>query len=138
MKPASGKRRHLGRRGATALEFAILGALFFIVVLASLEAARFYVAVNSVRTVMAQAGRAAMFDASLSTNSAAIYDAANAGAFVRGGTIRIQRQTTSSPIPGTTVVQVTVTFTGQFRFLVNVFGLGTVTVNDTQVFEFPT
>lgn len=138
MKPVFGRRHRLGRRGGSAVEFAVLGALFFMVVLASLEAARFFVAVNSVRTVVAQAGRAAMFNASLGSDSNAIYDAANAGAFVRGGTITIQRRTTTSPIAGQEVVQVTVTYTGEFRFLVNVFGLGTVPVNEMQVFEFAT
>lgn len=65
----SGSRRALrlgrDRRGATALEFAVIGTIFITLLLGVVELGRYYFTVQSLRTVAAEAARAYLIRSNL-------------------------------------------------------------------------
>ena len=54
------------RKGTTSLEFAIIGSLFFMMLIGTIEVARLYFTQQSLREITAAAARQAMIDSSLS------------------------------------------------------------------------
>lgn len=59
-------RRPLGCSGTVALEFGLVGGLFFLLVLAVMDLGRFYLTVHSLHTVVGAAMRAAIVNPALS------------------------------------------------------------------------
>lgn len=66
----SSRRRRLGRRGTAALEFALVGSAFCLLMIAIMDLGRFYATLHSLRTVTGKAARAALVDPLLSGCSA--------------------------------------------------------------------
>ncbi|WP_207536577.1 TadE family protein [Sabulicella rubraurantiaca] len=62
---AFNKRRRLGRRGVTALEFAFCGPIFIMMMVGAMDLARFWFTTQSLRNAVAEASRKAMVDDTL-------------------------------------------------------------------------
>jgi Flp pilus assembly protein TadG len=113
------------RRGATAVEFALVGALFFITMLAAIEVGRFFMTLQSMRNLAADAGRYGMVNM---TSAGPICGTALLTAMNRAGflgtnpPICVTRSVTGTGLGARVVVQVTVT-NAPYRVLVNVFGV---------------
>ncbi|MEO3474538.1 TadE/TadG family type IV pilus assembly protein [Roseomonas sp. CAU 1739] len=145
-KSASAKRRPLGRRGISAVEFAIVAGLFFLAMLAVMDMARYYVTMHSMRNVVAQAGRALMINPALGSTTRTCNDAslvASAGGlgFVSStGNLCVTRSqaTTSAGVAITGMTEVFLELDAPFTFIIPVFGLTTVTIVERQRFRFAT
>lgn len=125
-------RWRLGRRGVTAAEFALIAPLLVLVIIAGIDASRYFLTLHALRTAVAQAARAAIVDPTLSGNGQAVVDAAGGLDLLgAGATLRIDRTT---PTPG--MAEVTVTASTTYRFFLSVFGLGSVPLSETQTFRY--
>lgn len=131
----------LGRRGATALEFALVAGVLFVTMLAVIDMSRYYMTMMSAREAVAQTARAMMINPSLTPldartcNTNALINAAGGLGFVRStGRLCV---TITRPVAGdNSLYQARVELDAPFNFLIRVFGLGTVTIVEDQSFRF--
>ncbi|WP_035484778.1 TadE/TadG family type IV pilus assembly protein [Geminicoccus roseus] len=77
------------RRGTTSIEFAIVGAMFFTMMIGTIEIARLYFTQASLREVSAAAARRAMIDPALEGCSAPAAAVARTTPFLRTGNLRL-------------------------------------------------
>lgn len=120
------------RRGASALEFALVGAMFFVTMLAMIDLGRYYMNIQSLRNFAADAQRYGivnMFWEGTGERTASCSDVLTA--VNRGGPITgivstspspcvTRRQTSSGGVYTVTVI---VSINVNFRFIMNVFGV---------------
>lgn len=134
---ASASRRALrDRRGVAAAEFALVGGMFFVMMLAGIDIGRYYMAAQGLRNVMGDAVRYGIVNMSAgqSISCPALMAATGRGGAVGGMVSRstgtagggaagtcVRRTETSAG--GTTTVTVTAEIDTNFTFLVNVFGI---------------
>ena len=125
-----------GRKGASALEFALIGAAFFIVMLAVTDLGRYYMFLHSARHATSEAGRAAMLASACTANSTvgnAARDAARAGFL--GPTFNLTASCSAAAGSSLTWTW-TITSTRPFRWIIPVFGATETPINETAVFTF--
>ena len=145
-KSAFASRRPLGRRGVAAVEFAVVAGLLFLTMLAVMDMARYYVTMHSMRTVVAQAGRALMITPALASgtrtcNDASLLSSAGGLGFVAStGNLCVTRSAATTAagvvIPGMT--EMYLELDAPFTFVIPVFGLTTLTIVERQRFRFAT
>ncbi len=72
MSPACSRRRRrrLGRRGATSIEFALISIAFLTLLIGAMDLGRYFLIEHSLRSVVSEALRAALADTTLSGCSA--------------------------------------------------------------------
>ena len=126
------------RRGVAAIEFALVGGIFFLTMLAVMELSRYYLTMHSARNVVAQAARAAMIYPTVggvdtpACNTQTLLDAAGGLGFVANtGQLCVTRTT-----PSVGMTQIEVTLTAPYNFLVPVFGFTNLTITERQTFRF--
>jgi Flp pilus assembly protein TadG len=133
--PPAGRsaRRVLGcRRGASALEFALVGGMFFIAMLAMIDLGRYYMNIQSLRNFAADAERFGIVNmfwegtGERTATCADVLNAVNRGGPITGiattspGTCVTRRQTSAGGVYTVTVI---VSINVNFRFVMNVFGV---------------
>ncbi|WP_191058663.1 TadE family protein [Geminicoccus harenae] len=92
------------RKGTTSLEFAIVGALFFAMLIGTMEVGRFYFTQQSLREVTAAAARRAMVDASFSGCAAPLEEVAGMTPLLRSTSLTLcVTRTTSAGLTTLTV-----------------------------------
>lgn len=119
------------RQGASALEFALIGAAFFIVMLAVIDLGRYFVFLHTARHATSEAGRAAMISAtcaSTSTVGNAARDAARESFLGPGFTLTASCSETSG------IRTWTITSNSPFRWIIPVFGASDTPITETTVF----
>ena len=130
-------RRTRGRRGASTLEFALVGAMFFITVLVALEVSRFFMTLQSMRNVVADAERWAMVNMSPGTLCGEQLFSAmgRRGLLGTNPNLCVTRQVTGAEING--VVTITVTLQNYtYPILVRVLGLTSVNLVENATFQY--
>ncbi|WP_137124225.1 TadE family protein [Roseomonas sp. HF4] len=141
-RPASARAALRGRSGASALEFALVGALFFVTVLAVLDIGRYFMTVEGLRNFSADAMRHGIVNLRSSRGQVcrdALVQAMGRSGVVQGlvtadpGVCVTRTETTAS---GITTVKVRVTTDVTFRFVMNVFGIGTQRISHDTTFSF--
>lgn len=126
-----------GRRGASTLEFALVGAMFFITVLVALEVSRFFMTLQSMRNVVADAERWAMVNMSPGTLCGEQLFSAmgRRGLLGTNPNLCVTRQVTGAEING--VVTITVTLQNYtYPILVRVLGLTSVNLVENATFQY--
>lgn len=130
--------RLFDRRGVAAIEFALVGGIFFLTMLAVMELSRYYLTMHSARNVVAQAARAAMIYPTVggvgtpACNTRTLLDAAGGLGFVaNAGQLCVTRR----PQPGS-ITEIEVTLTAPYNFIVPVFGFTNLTITERQTFRF--
>ena len=145
--PSSGERSRRRtrrfRRGASAVEFALVGAMFCITILAGIEVGRYFMTLEGLRNYMADATRHGIVN--LSNGQTACRDTL-AAAMGRGGMatslvtsdpgVCVSRAETVDPDSGITTLTVTVTMDVTFNFVMTVFGIGTQRIRDDVTLSF--
>lgn len=112
---AFNRLRSLGRRGVTALEFALCGPIFIMMMVGALDLSRYWFTAQSLRNAVAEASRKAMVDSTLTgCNPASL-----AGSRPGLGN-RLQLCITRGTVSG--MSQLTVTGSTDFRFAIPYFG----------------
>jgi Flp pilus assembly protein TadG len=127
---ASARRR---RRGSAGLEFAIVGGLFFVMLLAAIDLGRYYLTLHSLRTFAAEASRhgaVAMSGAGTQTLDGAQLVSAMGRAGILGAAPGVTLTRTETGSGAGTSVRVQVVVDHEFRFVFNVFGLGTTRLRE--------
>ena len=128
------RRPSVGRRGVASLEFAVVGGVFFFILLAAIDVGRYYMTVQGVRNFAADAERYGIVNMSVAGTStqtatcAQVLAATGRGGAVGGlvstspGACVTRVQTT---VGGGAVFQVTVTVNIDvtFNFVINAFGI---------------
>lgn len=124
------------RRGASALEFALVGAIFFIIILASIDAFRYFMVIQGLQNFNADARRYMMVNVSTNRTLCGT-DLLNAvgrqgviGNFVSVGGICASR---SEEIPrNRTIPEVTIQLNmdAEFAFIMGVFGINSVRIRE--------
>jgi len=130
------------RRGVAALEFALVGAMFCVLLLAAVEVGRYYMTVQGLRNFIADAARWGMVNM---PSGQTLCRGALVSAMGRGGAVGGLASTTpgvcvsrseSSVGGGGTRVTVTVTTDVTLPILFNVFGIGNQRFEDTTRVSF--
>lgn len=133
------------RRGASAIEFALVSGIFFVVLLASIDLGRYYMAMQGLRNFVADAERYGVVNMWFDTagtrtaTCAQIVQATNRGGAVGGlagtsaGNCVTRTQTISS---GVITVTVAVNVNVQLRLLFNTFGFMPTTFQDSSSITF--
>ncbi|NMJ40090.1 pilus assembly protein [Roseomonas sp. JC162] len=142
----SAKRHPLRcRRGASALEFALVGAIFFIVLLASIDLGRYYMAMQGLRNFVADAERYGIVNmwwdtaGTRTATCAQIVQATNRGGAIGGlagtssGNCVTRTQTVSG---GIVTVTVAVNVDVQLRLLFNTFQFMPTRFQDSSTITF--
>ena len=128
------RRRLLDRRGVAAVEFAIVGGFFFLVLLAAVDLGRYYMTIQGVRNFAADAERYGIVNMSTSgTGTQTATCAQVLAAIGRGGAVAnilgtsqgtcVTRVQSSAGNGAVFSVTVTVNIDVTFTFLINVFGI---------------
>lgn len=130
------------RRGASALEFALVGGLLFIMILAAIEVGRYYMTVQGLRNFIADSSRFGMVNM---TPGQTLCRGQLVTAMGRGGVVGGLASTTpgvcvsrtEAPVGGGGLaVTVTVTTDVTIRMALNVFGFGEQRFQDTATVRF--
>lgn len=130
------------RRGVAAAEFAVVGGLFMIMLLATVEVGRYYMTVQGLRNFIADAGRHGMVTMQ---NGQTLCRAQLVSAMGRGGVVGglvssnpgvCVSRAEASVGGGGIAVTVTVTTDVTLNLLVNVFGVGPQRFQDTTSLRF--
>nr|WP_248291078.1 TadE/TadG family type IV pilus assembly protein [Neoroseomonas marina] len=145
-RSVSAKRHPLRcRRGASALEFALVGAIFFIVLLASIDLGRYYMAMQGLRNFVADAERYGIVNmwwdtaGTRTATCAQIVQATNRGGAIGGlagtssGNCVTRTQTVSG---GIVTVTVAVNVDVQLRLLFNTFQFMPTRFQDSSTITF--
>ncbi|WP_198369959.1 TadE/TadG family type IV pilus assembly protein [Roseomonas rosulenta] len=142
---ASASRRVLReRRGIAAAEFALVGGIFFVMMLAGIDIGRYYMAAQGLRNFMGDAVRYGVVNMSAgqSISCRDLVAATGRGGAVGGmvasstgtaggGTAGTCVRRTETAAGGTTTVTVTAEIDTNFTFVMNVFGILTPRMRDT-------
>jgi|GEM_PF-3310032 len=130
------------RRGVAAAEFAVVGGLFMVMLLATVEVGRYYMTVQGLRNFIADAGRHGMV---IMQNGQTLCREQLVSAIGRGGVVGglvsgnpgvCVSRAEASVGGGGTAVTVTVTTDVTLNLLVNVFGVGPQRFQDTTSLRF--
>lgn len=129
------------RRGTAAVEFALVGAIFFITMLAAIEVGRYFMTLQGLRNYASDAMRWGIVNM---TPGQTLCRQDLLAAMGRGGTVGGLVSTTpgvcvtrsDAVTPGSTTVTISVTTSVSYRFLINVFGIGTQTIRDDATLTF--
>lgn len=130
------------RRGVAALEFALVGGLFCIMLLAAVEVGRYYMTLQGMRNFIADAGRWGMVNMA---SGQTLCRGALVTAMGRGGTVGglasstpgvCVNRTEATVGGGGTRITVTVTTDVNLRVMLNVFGIGDQRFQDTTTVSF--
>jgi Flp pilus assembly protein TadG len=130
------------RRGVSAVEFALVGGLLFIMILAAIELGRYYMTVQGLRNFIADSSRYGMVNM---TAGQTLCRGQLLTAMGRGGAVGGLASTTPGVCVsrtegavggGGTAVTVTVTTDVTIQMAINVFGFGTQRFQDTATFRF--
>jgi hypothetical protein len=120
------------RRGASALEFALVGGTLMVMILAATDLGRYYLTMHALRTAAADAARAAIVSPlEPDCGSTAVQTRARQGILGSGFALSVQ---CAPDGPGMT--RVTVTATRPFGFVMRAFGLGQMTLREQASFRF--
>jgi len=140
---ASASRATLAsRRGASALEFALIGGLLFLMILVALEVGRFYMTVQGVRNFVADSSRYGVVNMSAGQTlcRSQLLAAMGRGGVVGGlastnpGICVTRSEATVGG--GGTAVTVTVTTDVTIQILLTAFGIGPQRFQDTTTVRF--
>lgn len=133
----SGRRSTLGERGATSLEFALVGGLLMSLLLGSIEMGRYMFTLECVRTATAEAVRLATLRGSQNMNAGSaacanlsgnLADAAARTPFLQAASLTVTMGGCATQA-GITTVTITVQY--PFTFTVALFGAGSRPINET-------
>jgi len=104
----------LGRAGVTSLEFAIVASLFFMALFSCMDLGRYYLIEHSLRTMVAEAARAAQADPTLllSGNGPFLQNFAKAAPLVNDDNLSLTVLQSSAVTPG----PITITVQGAYPF----------------------
>jgi Flp pilus assembly protein TadG len=143
-KSASASRRGLGRRGIAATEFAIVAGILFLTMLAVMDLSRYFLTMHSMRTVVAQAGRALMINPALGStaltcNAQALVASTGGLGFVTSTgrlcvTVSPALDAASQPIRG--MLEADVRLNAPYRFVLPIFGVSSTELVERQRFRF--
>ncbi|MBD0272401.1 MAG: pilus assembly protein [Acetobacteraceae bacterium] len=113
-QPGTNKRRPLGRRGATAVEFAITANVLFLLLLGGLEIGRYFFVNESLRHLVGELARAAIVnpDADWSTQKNALV--ARSGILKVANFSRLDVTVARAAAPALTSVTVTANYNHSF------------------------
>jgi Flp pilus assembly protein TadG len=120
-------RRRLGRSGAAALEFALVGGAFFLMVLGAMDLGRYFMTLHSLHTVLGNAVRAALVDQTFSGCPATATQVAAAAPLLQPSQITLCVARTSASGVNT----ITVTASYQFNFVLPNWVSSSGTLTDT-------
>ena len=142
-KPATGRSARAARRGASASEFALVGAMFFITILAAIEVGRYFMTIEGLRNFVADATRHGIVNMADGQTACrqALLDAMGRGGAV-GGLVAAQpgvcvsRTEAVDPDSGISTITVHVTMDVTYRFAMTVFGNGTQRITDDVTLNF--
>ncbi|MBP0465666.1 pilus assembly protein [Roseomonas sp. PWR1] len=135
---ASARARRF-RRGSAGLEFAIVGGLFFVMLLAAVDLGRYYLTLHSIRTFAAEASRhgtVVMTGAGTQTLSGADLVAAVGRAGILGGAPGVTLTRTQTGAGSGTSIRVQVSVDHPFTWVINVFGVGTTRFRESTDITF--
>jgi len=130
------------RRGATAVEFALISLIFVFLLLGTVELGRYYFTFQSLRSATGEAARVALTSigrtlfngqpcpSTLSPDYTAVLQKAP---FLRQPPLEI----TVTPTCGSNPRSVTASATYTFNFLVPFLPVGTLTMSDSTILHFP-
>lgn len=125
------RRALASRRGGSASEFAIIGSLIFLMILAGMDLSRYYFTMHALRTAAADAARAAIINKTAADcGSGTVQTAARAGILGSSFTLTVTCPTASG------VTTVSVTATRPFSFVLPVFGVSAMTLTERSSFSF--
>jgi Flp pilus assembly protein TadG len=137
------------RCGVAAAEFALVGGMFFITMLAGIDIGRYYMASQGLRNFMADAVRYGIVNMSAgqSITCTALVAAMGRGGAVGGmvasstgtaggGTAGVCVRRTETSAGGTTTITVTAEIDTNFTFVVNSFGFATPRMRDITTVTF--
>jgi Flp pilus assembly protein TadG len=130
------------RRGVAAAEFAIVGGLFMVMLLAAVEVGRYYMTVQGLRNFIADAGRHGMvtMQSGQTLCREQLVAAIGRGGVVGGlvsGSPGVCVSRVEAPVGGGgTAVTVTVTTDVTLNLVMNVFGVGPQRFQDTTTVRF--
>lgn len=147
-KSVSARRRTpLGRRGVAAIEFAVVGGIFLVVMLAAIDLGRYYMTIQGLRNFAADAQRYGIVNmASSGTGTQTATCSQVIAATGRGGAVAGLLAT--SPNPCVTRVQtagtggavfdvtVTVDIDVTFTFVINAFGIGSPRFRESTTVQY--
>jgi len=117
------------RRGATAVEFAIVGGIFITLLIGAVDLARFQIVRQSLRSVVEDAARSALI-----TSSSTAVSGGGCTALPSGAALRTAITTPTNPYPMLTIASLTLTPT----CAVNASSARTITVAASYPFSFVT
>lgn len=120
------------RRGATALEFALVGSAFVMLLLGAADLARYWFSVQALHHAVAEASRLALVDASVTGCNPARLAGVTQHPGLRGSTLRLC--ITRGMAGG--IGSLTVTASAPFRFAYAGFGARDLTLNETATLRF--
>lgn len=147
-KSARARRHRLAAdRGFATLEFAIVGSVFFVVLLAAIDLGRYFMTLQGVRAFAAEAERYGMVNMSTSgTGTRTATCAQVLAATGRGGTVaglvatspgacvtRVQASVGGGAVASVTV---TVNIDVTFNFVIRVFGIGSPRIQESSSVTF--
>lgn len=120
------------RRGVAAIEFALVGSLFFISLLAAIEVGRFFMTIQGLRNVVADASRYGMVNMQPGTlcGAALINAMGRQGVIGPNPPICVTRTVEGAALGSNITVRVTVTNL-PYRFVLNVFGINETSFGET-------
>jgi Flp pilus assembly protein TadG len=121
------------RKGAAALEFVLVGGIFFIVMLAVIDLGRYYMFLHSARHATSEAGRAALI-ASACTSPSTVGNAARDS--VRAGFLGPSFNLTATCSEAQGIRTWTITSSRPFRWIIPVFGTTDTPINETVIFTY--
>nr|WP_272872821.1 TadE/TadG family type IV pilus assembly protein [Neoroseomonas alkaliterrae] len=130
------------RRGVAAVEFAVVGGLFMVMLLAAVEVGRYYMTVQGLRNFIADAGRHGMvtMQSGQTLCREQLVSAIGRGGVVGGlvsGSPGVCVSRVEAPVGGGgTAVTVTVTTDVTLNLVMNVFGVGPQRFQDTTTVRF--
>lgn len=137
-RDCSKPRMRLGRRGATSLEFALVGSLLMMLLLGASEAGRYMITLQSLRSATDEAVRLVVLRGSANMNAGtspcaglngALSGAADRVAFLKAASLTTVLTGCTTASNGVTMVNFSLTY--PFSFNVNYFGITSLQLNET-------
>lgn len=124
-------------RGATALEFALLGGVFFVTLLVALEVGRFFMTLQSMRNVIADAERWAMVNMDPGTLCGQqLLTAMGRSSFLgHSENLCVTRTVSGAQLNGIVTINVTLQSV-DYPILVRAFGFTNVSLADSATFQY--
>ncbi len=135
-RPAA-RRALRARRGSAGLEFAIVGGIFFVMLLAAIDLGRYYLTLHSVRSFAAEASRhgAVMMTGTQTLSGAALVSAMGRSGIL-GAAPGVTLTRTETGTGNAVSIRVQVTVDHPFTWVINVFGVGTTLFRESTDITF--